>query len=332
MFCGKDSALVGRRTARGPNVKPRLPVLLFCALLVTSVCNSQTRSKPSAPNTPEKNALSLPFADARQMTMTVEIKGQFGIRGSAVWVGKSGYLATCYHVVKDVKRPLVVGMPHDPLFVSGQLNLAIGGVVNIVDVTLVAWDESTDVAILKAAKPPGQTQSALVSGNLAGVTETLWTSKGATLATGKLTQGETMLLAGFPLDQATLILQVGIATGEFSYPGVQTPADSPPSNRRRIMLSLVSNPGNSGGPVLDHNGNVVGLLEGNLQSPLRDEFGRPIVCFRAQLDAVGNIRVDAAGNLIPDKAYPCLQNSGISYAVPAQFISDLAKKHNIDLQ
>lgn len=98
------------------------------------------------------------------------------------------------------------------------------------------------------------------------------------------------------------------------------------------MLSLVSNPGNSGGPVFGHDGNVVGLLEGNLLSPMKDLDDKQILsCLRAKLDPVGKPLVDQVGNPILEST-PCVQNSGISFAVPAQFIIDLAKKNNIDLQ
>jgi S1-C subfamily serine protease len=203
--------------------------------------------------------------------------------------------------------------------------------VNTVDVTVVAWDESTDVAILKAASPPGQTPAPLVTGNAIGVTETLWTSKGAILATEDPKPGETVLLAGYPLDQTTLILQTGIATGQGAFPERQV-SQAPPANGRRIMLSLVSNPGNSGGPIFDHSGNVIGLLKGNLQSPMRDKDDKQyLVCLRAKLDSAGNPVKDSAGNLVPETT-ECEQNSGISLAVPAQFIADLAKLKNIDLR
>lgn len=311
-------------------MKPHLPILL-CALLTYTFSDAQTPSKTPPPELPEKAIRSLPFEDARRMTMMVKIKLQKGSLGSAVWIGNTGYLATCFHVIKNVQLPIVVGMPHDPVFSSGKIDLVISGTVDTVDVTVAAFDESTDVAILKASHPPAQSQSPQVSGTIR-VNEALWTSKGASLHTEPPKSGKLVLLAGYPLDQTTLILQTGIATGEGYFPTTQAAAGTPLANGRRIMLSLVSNPGNSGGPVFDNDGNVIGLLEGNLLSPMRDMSDKQILsCLRSKLDPSGNPLRDQAGNPVLEST-PCVQNSGISISVPAQFIVDLAKKNSIDLR
>jgi S1-C subfamily serine protease len=93
---------------------------------------------------------------------------------------------------------------------------------------------------------------------------------------------------------------------------------------------LVSNPGNSGGPVLDTDGRVIGLLEGNLPSPIRDEQSHQVYSPRVRLDASGQPIRDATGQL-QFEITPLAQNSGISLAVPARFIAELAKKNNIDI-
>lgn len=103
--------------------------------------------------------------------------------------------------------------------------------------------------------------------------------KGAILQTEFPKAGKSLLLAGFPLGENNLILQVGVATGFWtSPPRSQT---TPPASTLRLMLSVVSNPGISGGPVFDEDGKVVGLLEGNLTSPVTsDQLATPSVSLR----------------------------------------------------
>lgn len=309
---------------------------LMCSLLTAHFCSAQTRPKASRPKTAEQNALSLPFEDARRMTVLVQVKGEEPSRGSAVWVGKTGYLATCYHVVQDaMQKPLFVGTPHDPVAVSnGGVNIGVSGLVDVIDVTVKAFDPVTDIAILLASEPPGHVPepAVVVLGGPPVAEEKLWISKGAVLATEFPKAGQTLLLAGYPLNERTLILQLGVATGLELFMRPPFPKDAPAANALRIVLSLVSNTGNSGGPVFDQGGRVVGLLLGNLSAPMKDVDNKQnLACIRAKLDPNGNPLKDAQGNAIPEPT-PCLQNSGISIAIPAKFITELAKKNNIDLQ
>jgi S1-C subfamily serine protease len=210
------------------------------------------------------------------------------------------------------------------------MNISITGVASLIDADLVASDPDTDVAILKAHKTPDQARPGpLVSGNVPpSITpQTPISPKGAILKTDFPQPGETLLLAGFPLGKNELVLQTGVATGFHSNP---TAVSSPPASALRIMLSLVANPGNSGGPVLDADGKVIGLLQGALQSPIRDEQNRDLYYMRPKLDQNGQPMHDASGPIL--ESAPYLQNSGISFAVPAKFIAELAKKNHIDLK
>ena len=100
------------------------------------------------------------------MTVFVSIKGTPASRGSGVWLGKNGYLATCYHVVKGITDPLVIGVPYPTVFSakSSKSNIVISGPARVFDATLIAFDESMDVAILKATQRPGQ-MAPLMSGD-----------------------------------------------------------------------------------------------------------------------------------------------------------------------
>lgn len=94
----------------------------------------------------------------------------------------------------------------------------------------------------------------------------------------------------------------------------------------RILVSVVSNPGNSGGPVLNDRGELIGLLEGNLLSPAKDpQTQGPVLYFRPKMNADGTPLKDANGNLQPEVAL-MFQNSGISMVVPTRLITPLLKE------
>ena len=257
--------------------------------------------------------------------------------GSGVWIGKNGYIVTCWHVIASSPDSFKIGIARDPYVTEGKINISVTGGTTLFDVKLVAHDEDTDVAILKADKRPDQIQLmpmvAFLGPGAAPIPVTPQTPispKGAVLATDFPQRGETLLLAGFPIPENisnTLVLQTGVATGFLSHPRTDA---SLPSTGLRLMLSVVSNPGNSGGPVLDAAGRVVGLLEGNLPSPIRDNQGRQLYSATVKLDPAGQFMRDPSGQLLYDIT-PLQQNSGISVAVPAKLITELAKRNNISL-
>ena len=299
-----------------------LSLLLFAAASFpqTTLKCQTLATTPNAKQNPEG---PLPFDQAKLVTTSVmaivAAGGAHGI-GSAVWLGDSGYLATCEHVIRNIHGPLFVGEADNPAIGNDQSYNLVYHNMNGNSVVVVASDPDGDVAILKARVKPSQVHDAILG-------TTVQLAKGATLRTDYPNLGERLLLSGYPLDRRLLVLQTGTATG-LDYPlGVISP------NSLRIMLSLVSNPGNSGGPVLDSSGNVVAILEGNFSVQARDADDKQAIwCIRAKLDpATGNPLRDSTGNPIPEST-PCMQNSGISYAVPAQFVADLAKKNNIKLQ
>ncbi len=318
--------------------------LLFCIALVTANAFAQTQAKKTTPTLPAHQPTSqLPFADARDMTVMVfwadpprttdsQPRAKSEPSGSGAWIGKSGFVATCNHVVANWTGPLKIGIARDLYVTEGTFSLSISGTVTTFVAVLVASDPDTDVAILKVKIPPGDIHPVpLVTGAPMGTLITPQhrvSPRGATLKTDFPEKGETLLLAGFPLPdktERTLILQTGVATGFLS----QTQPGPPPS-ALRIMLSAVSNPGNSGGPVFGSDGKVVGLLEGNLQSPIRDAQGHQVYSPILKLDANGQPVRDS--NAQPQfDIVPLQENSGISVIVPAKFIKDLADKNHINL-
>ncbi|HXL22494.1 MAG TPA: serine protease [Candidatus Dormibacteraeota bacterium] len=253
--------------------------------------------------------------------------------GSGVWVGKTGYVATCQHVIAGWRGPFKIGFARNAYVAEGGLTITVGASVNVWDADLVASDADSDVAILKAhispsnAEPPPLVTGTPVPGERVITPQIRVSPKGAALRTDFPTPGETLLLAGYPISQKTLILQIGPSTGV----NFLENSTNHVASGLRIFLSLVSNPGNSGGPVLDTEGQVVGLLEGNLQSPIRDDKGRQLYSRTVKYDATGNPARDSYDQFVYEIT-PLQQNSGISIAIPARSIAELAKKNNINLE
>ena len=256
--------------------------------------------------------------------------------GSGVWIGNSGYIATCWHVVKFAPTMFKIGIAQEPFLTEGRVNISVSHSFNVIDAELKAHDEDTDIAIYKAKTPPTKLELAPSVAIVGGpplrsiIPQTPVTPMGTSLAQDFPTAGEIVLLAGFPLKGDSLILQTGVATGYYWAPEEQG-HNTIPSKLLRIMLSVVSNPGNSGGPVLDHRGNLLGLLEGNLLADIRSDQLGVELCDWIRLDQSGQPVRDPNGQIFSTK-FPCQQNSGISYAVPARLIQQLAETNNIDLQ
>jgi S1-C subfamily serine protease len=318
----------------------------LCIAFVTStaiaLAQAQTtkqtpHTKASAPAAQKKPLQQLPFTDARNMTVILVYAPPGTMPkpfGSGFWIGEHGYIVTCWHVISQSPDLFKIGIARDPYVTEGKINISFTGGASLIDVKLEAHDEDADIAILKAEKAPDQVQLAptvvfLGAGQPpAPLTPQLpITPKGGTLNTDFPQPGDTLLLAGFPLGENALVLQTGVATGFLSRRRTES---SPPSSGLRLMLSMVSNPGNSGGPVLDADGKAIGLLEGALQSPIRDEQNHDLYYARPKLDQNGQPMRDASGQPILEFA-PYLQNAGISFAVPSKFITDLAKKSGISL-
>jgi S1-C subfamily serine protease len=320
-------------------------ILLFAAVLTAApqAATPQESATAGGKNSSEK----LPFADARNMTVMVFFadppprRGMLPIAhadasGSGVWVGKTGYVATCQHVIASWHGPFKIGFARNAYVAEGGVTITIGASVNLWDADLVASDPDSDVAILKAhvspgnAEPPPLVTGVPIAGERVITPQIPVSPKGAVLRTDFPASGETLLLAGYPIWQRTLILQIGPATGVNFLEG----STNHVASGLRIFLSLVSNPGNSGGPIFDTKGRVVGLLEGNLLAPVTQDLQGvkyQAYCGWAPIGPDGRPNLDSAGNPPPPPA-PCWQNSGISYAVPARSIAELAKKNNIDLE
>ena len=133
---------------------------------------------------------------------------------------------------------LVVTAAH---VVSGARTVTVqdpDGSVAVADV--VGLDESTDTAVLRPQEPIGDTD--------------------LTLAEAVPSKGSDLAVLGYPLATFDLRITTGIVTG---LPEAVDYEDQRVD--RAFITDAAINPGNSGGPVLDEDGEVVGLASGVLR-------------------------------------------------------------------
>jgi S1-C subfamily serine protease len=145
--------------------------------------------------------------------------------GTGFFVSEDGYFLTAFHVVADAAR------------------IAIRTKAGTFEATLVKADKANDVALLKVA-----VKSAALYLSLSSLP--VESSRGVTL-------GESVFTIGFP----NIELQgfaPKLTKGEISsLTGMQ---DDP----REFQISVPVQPGNSGGPLVNRDGNVVGIVEAQL--------------------------------------------------------------------
>jgi serine protease Do len=149
--------------------------------------------------------------------------------GSGVILSSDGYCVTNAHVVQDARRILVT------LAIPSRENMPMTSILSargkMVTAELIGVDRETDLAVIKldAVDLPF-----LRLGN-----------------SDDLRQGQLVLAIGSPLG-----LQNSVSMGVISSVARQLEAESP---MVYIQTDAPINPGNSGGPLLDTNGQVIGI-------------------------------------------------------------------------
>jgi S1-C subfamily serine protease len=267
---------------------------------------------------------------AQKSTVQVNVPG-IG-KGSGVWISRDGCIATCWHVVKDVsQRGQVVirtGEIFNYKFKSGEIFSASARA----SASVVAHDEDADVAILRADVNYPQAGSRKI---YKGPLGTLKSQFDVPQLREEFPQvGDRVALAGYPMGNPYLLFQfgniagVGLLEDGYGSAGKFTYQLGHAEKKVRLFASMTSNPGNSGGPVFDREGNVLGLLAADFLSPMKDENERYIYYYRPKRDDAGKFL--PAQPEISDS--PLAQNSGISIFVPTHYLIqalEIARKTNV---
>jgi serine protease Do len=154
--------------------------------------------------------------------------------GSGVILSADGYIITNNHVVRDARRVRVqlASLPDDPAERTTGSHPKFHAHGKLLEATVVGVDRVADLAVLK------------VDGG--GPLPVLKLSD-----SDQLRQGQVVLAFGNPLG-----LENSVSIGIVSSVGRQVKPDDP---MVYIQTDAPINPGNSGGPLLDADGNVIGI-------------------------------------------------------------------------
>jgi serine protease Do len=151
--------------------------------------------------------------------------------GSGVVVSSDGYIITNNHVVQNARRIRVqLGWTPDRAGEASAKSSLMRG--TLLEATVVGTDREVDLAVLKIT--PSRELAALKFAD-----------------SDQLHQGQIVLAFGNPLG-----LENSVSMGVVSSVGRQIRPDDPLTY---IQTDAPINPGNSGGPLVDSNGDVVGI-------------------------------------------------------------------------
>jgi hypothetical protein len=116
--------------------------LCIAFLTSTAIALAQAQTTKQTPHTKaptsaghKKPLQELPFADARNMTIIL-VSAQPGTVpqpfGSGVWIGKNGYIVTCWHVIASSPDSFKIGIARDPYVTEGKINISVTGGTSLV--------------------------------------------------------------------------------------------------------------------------------------------------------------------------------------------------------
>jgi S1-C subfamily serine protease len=165
--------------------------------------------------------------------------------GSGVVISEEGVILTNLHVVQGSKKLMVT-------FADGFE----------AEATVVAVQPENDLAVIKAVKIPDDLQAATMG------------------STGKLMPGDEVVAVGFPFGIGPSV-SAGVISGmnrEFRTEGKSV-------LRGLIQFDAAANPGNSGGPLVNMSGEVVGVVTAILNpTSARTFIG---IAFAATIESAG---------------------------------------------
>lgn len=168
----------------------------------------------------------------RAMVLTTEGKNENSV-GTGVVIEETGVILTALHVVKGAIEVRVV-------FYDGSESVA----------SLIAQEPANDLAVLRAREIPDDLLPATLAGS------------------GSLRVGDDVVVVGNPFG-----ISNSLTSGVVS--GLKRNFKSPKTGEtltNMIQFDAAVNPGNSGGPLLNRNGEVVGIVSSLLNPTDQEVF------------------------------------------------------------
>ena len=176
-------------------------------------------------------------------------------RGSGFWLDDRGYVGTCWHVVAENPTADILVKSASGRYSNVSKKVPVSASWTIFKAKVIAKDEVNDVALLKVDVPLGAPRTVL---SQAAAIEHSSNYRRAPLGTELPKAGEKIILAGYPFGTPQPVVQQGLVASVNKLPSFD--------NTTKILVSLEANPGNSGGPVLNSNGEIIGLLQARISS------------------------------------------------------------------
>jgi len=259
-------------------------IFIITIFLTISSWSDGIASHAQGYNEPIQNAdFNEVMYESKLNTVRIVVDGaKYGFYGGSGWVVKPGYILTNAHVVK---RP-----DFDVKTISVEFQGAATGKAMRIETTLEAIDEINDIALLK------------YSVNM----RTKWI-KGFTLAEENPLPGSSLLSVGNPVSEAVngqKTIKYGYTVLDFAYTEgtyigkrkslwlipVQAVLDSD-------AIAMFSEKGNSGGPVIDTKGHIVGMMRGFVDYSIpRTSLSVPLQDIKNFIDSnVPNMKTYALG-------------------------------------
>lgn len=144
--------------------------------------------------------------------------------GTGFLINNTGYIATCYHVIENAKNIYVRGLDND--------------FSKTYEALIISTDKINDIALIKVNNPPKKPVSYSFKWTVCDV-------------------GQEVFTLGFPLKTSMgeeIKLTNGIISSRSGYQG----------NISTYQITVPVQPGNSGGPLFDKNGYIVGIINAKL--------------------------------------------------------------------